>query len=194
MFNKKNKDQVGVLKCTNLSKRGQVGETVTWIVATIIIVVILTATIFLSSANSAKFKKIQEPYFQTADVLASKSMFSYALTENGGKTVHSQIKEGGFNEFNGNLAVKIFNGMYEDDYLNNPNNIWLGIVENTRENCNLGKQFCILESKENNFFGTREGAGGGGIGTSISYHVVPHTPEKIFLDENKYLELVLIGK
>lgn len=170
--------------------RAQVGETVTWIVATIIIVFVLLATIWISSFSSEN-KKIQEPYFQTADVLASKSMFSYVLTEDGGKTIHSQIKERGFDDATGNLAVKIFDGLYREDYLNNQKNIWLGVVENTGENCNLGKQFCILESKENTFFGGRQI---GSLGTELSYHTIPYTGEKISLDQNKYLELVLIGK
>jgi len=180
------------------NKKGQMGETITWVVATIIIVLVLAVSIFISSFSAEKFKRIQEPYFQTADILASKSMFSYMLTKgNDDKIIYEQLKnQENLNDFNGNLAVKIFHGLYQKDYLNNPNNIWLGIVVNTRENAN-GKpcasdpQFCILLSLENNFFGERSV---GSMNTELGYHTIPYTSEKIKLDENKSLELMLIGK
>ena len=101
------------------NKNAKIGETITWIVATIIIVVILAISIFIASFYSEKFKRIQEPYFQTIDIPASKSFFSYMLTSDPeGKKVYSQIKdEGSFNEFNGNFAIKVFRELYKKDYL-----------------------------------------------------------------------------
>lgn len=179
-------------------KNGQIGETITWVVATIIIVLVLAISIFISSFYAEKFKRIQEPYFQTADIPASKSLFSYLLTwDSEGKKVYSQIKEdGSFNDFNGNFAVKVFRGLYQKDYLNNPNNIWLGIVVNTAENAN-GKpcasepKFCILLSIGNNFFGERPI---GSKNTEEGYHTIPYTSEKIKLNETHSIELSLTGK
>ncbi|MDP2628750.1 MAG: hypothetical protein Q8P15_02545 [Nanoarchaeota archaeon] len=177
------------------NKNGQIGETMTWVVATLIIIVILAISIFISSFYPGKSKKIQEPYLQTADVLASKSMFSYMLTEDSERgKIYTQLKEdGNLSNFNGNFALKVFRGLYQKDYLNNPSNIWLGVVVNTGENLAEDKEpiFDILESLPNDFFGPRPG---GPLGTAISYHTIPHTSEKIKLDENKSVELVLIGK
>ncbi len=181
------------------NKNGQIGETMTWIVATIIIVVILTISIFIaSSASVLKSKIIQGSYFQTADVLASKSMFSYLLTpDSSGKITHTQLKEeGNLNEFNGNSGLQVFRRLYQDDYLNNPNNIWLGIVIKTEEkvngeSCLNEKEFCVLNSLENSFFGKRPI---GSRNTEIGYHAIPYTSEKIKLNETHSIELSLTGK
>ena len=180
------------------NKNAQIGETITWVVATIIIVLVLAISIFIASFYSEKFKRIQEPYFQTTDIPASKSLFSYMLTvDPEGKKVYTQLKEEGFfNDFNGKLAVKIFQSLYQDDYLNNPNNIWLGIIVNTGEkangdSCALEPQFCILESNENSFFGERPI---GSKNTEAGYHNPPYTSEKIKLNETHSLELSLTGK
>ena len=185
-------------ECINLPKRGQIGETMTWIIATLIIIVVLAVSIFIASASVEKFKRIQQASFQTADVLASKSMFSYLSTKDSeGKTIYEQLKgEGNLNEFNGNFALKIFRGLYQKDYLGNPNNIWLGIVTNTEEkvngeSCENEPQFCILESTGNVFFGQRPL---GSKGTELSYHSIPYTPESVQIDNQKRIELNLIGK
>ncbi len=177
------------------NKKAQIGKTLTWIAATIIIVFVLAVSIFIANLFPGKDKKIESPYFQITDVLASKSLYSYALTQDSDKkTVYSQIKdEGNLNDFNGNLGLKIFRGLYQKDYFNNPNNIWLGVVVNTGENLaeNQEPKFDILESMPNDFFNPRPG---GARGTAISYHTIPHTSEKINFNETKYLELVLVGK
>ncbi len=110
MFNKKD-------------KKGQIGETITWVVATIIIIVILLVSIFASTSYIGGNKKAT--FSKQTDILASKSFFAYLLTEDGSNTIYEQLKEEGgenLNEFNGNLAVRIFNGFYKKDY---PHTIWL---------------------------------------------------------------------
>jgi len=110
MFNKKD-------------KKGQIGETITWVVATIIIIVILLVSIFVSTSYIGGSKKAT--FSKQTDILASKSLFAYLLTEDEGNTVYGQLKEDGgenLNEFNGNLALKIFKEFYKKDY---PHAIWL---------------------------------------------------------------------
>ncbi len=170
----------------------------TWIIATIIIIVVLTISIFIASFSVEKFKRIQGSYFQTADVLASKSLYSYLSTpDSSGKKVHTQIEEeGNLNEFNGNFGLQIFRGLYQEEYLGNPSNVWLGIVTETEEkvngeNCENEPQFCILESAENVFFGQRPL---GSRGTRLSYHSIPYTSESVQIDNKRNIELNLIGK
>ena len=179
-------------------KHGQIGETMTWIIATIIIIVVLAISISIASISTSGLKRVNQVFFQTADVLASKSMFSYIMTENSeGKTIHTQIKEeGNLNEFNGNFALKIFRGLYQEEYLGNPSNVWLGIIVETEEkvngeSCGNEPEFCILNSIENGFFGKRPL---GDRNTEIGYHSIPYTSEKVKLENKKRVELNLIGK
>ena len=98
------------------NKKGQVGETVTWIVATAIIVLILAVSLFASEFAFGKSKKLD--FYKTTDTLASKSFFSYLLTKNPeGKIVYEQIKEQeDLNEFNENLGKDIFQKFYGSEY------------------------------------------------------------------------------
>ena len=70
------------------NKKGQIAETMTWTVATIIIIVTLIVSIFLSSkiaeANDLIYspKKILESdYKRTGDLVMEKSIFVYFLSE-----------------------------------------------------------------------------------------------------------------
>ena len=175
------------------SKRAQTGDTITWLVATVVIVVVLAVSIFAASVFFDKEKDLKSNYFKSVDTLASKSLFSYAATKDAsGKLVYQQFKEEeNLNEFNGNLALKVFRGLFQKDYLNNPNNIWLGLVINTEQNCENGKEFCILNSLENAYFGKRAT---GDRNTELGYHTVPFADEKIKLDDKRNLELNLIGQ
>ena len=98
------------------NKKAQTGETITWIVATLIIVVILIISISIANfmGNNKKFN-----YIKQTDELASKSLFAYLLTEEfeGDKIIYEKIKEdGNFTKFNGELAVEIFEKFYNKDY------------------------------------------------------------------------------
>jgi len=126
-------------------KKGQVGETVTWIVATVIIIVILLLSISVAVTDIFDFKKFN--YMKKTDVLASKSFFSYLLTESeGGTSVYKQLgAEDNLNEFNGVLAEKIFKKFYGDEYVH----VWIGI-QDTSEWQGPGSDLGFLK---NDYFG-----------------------------------------
>ena len=179
MLNKK--AQIGNLWNSNSSRRGQIGETITWVVATIIIIVVLVFSIFLAGIYFKEGKNLKSSFFKSKDVLVSKSMFSYLLTP----SVHDQLRtEENLNNVNGNLAVRIFKDFYEVDY---PTGIWFGLV--VREEIKEERIYDILNSLSNVYFGARPG---GDRGTEISYHFIPYVSEKIKLGENKSVEVVLI--
>jgi hypothetical protein len=72
-------------------KKAQVGETMTWIVATVVIVVILFISIFIVSplGDSTKFKAER-----TSDLLATKSLVNYLLSEENGEIIYNNLNEG----------------------------------------------------------------------------------------------------
>ena len=107
------------------NKKAQTGDTITWLVATVVIVVVLAVSIFAASIFFDKNKLASTNTGSLADTLASKSLFSYVLTKDAnGKRVYDQLKEEeNLNSFNGNLALSIFKEFYEDEYTN----VWLGI-------------------------------------------------------------------
>ena len=155
------------------NKKSQLGDTITWFVATIAIAVILTISILASSFAFPKSSGVKA--IKTTDVLASKSLFSYALTSGAdGKTVYEQIKQDKFfSEINGNLAIKVFSGYYSNEY----SKVWLGVIDNQGL------------SSENNFFGRR----GFGVKEEFSPSS-PHVSQTIKLDEQNNLNLMLYGK
>ncbi len=70
----------------NIGKRGQVGDTVTWIIATVIIVLILMFFVFGASAlggtkSVSKFKKsfLSGEEFVGEDIFMKKTLFSYVM-------------------------------------------------------------------------------------------------------------------
>ena len=132
-------------------KLGQIGKTITWIVATVIIIMILIVSILVSTSYLGGSKKAD--FSKQTDILASKSFFAYLLTEEGSSTIYEQLKEDGgenLNEFNGNLALKIFKEFYEEDY----EDVWLGIIFNR----------ILLPAKSNDYFGRRPtGVKGGDV-------------------------------
>jgi len=180
MFNKENKRQKnqGFFSNAFLIKnhKAQVGKTMTWIVATIIIIVILLISFFMSTSYLGKDKKAD--FSKQSDILASKSFFAYLLTEDSERQiVYEQLRnEENLNDFNGNLAIKIFKGFYGDDY----KDIWLGIIFNR----------VLLPAKSNDYFGRRpKGVRGGDV--HFRGRFVSSISEEIELNENKSLELYL---
>ena len=125
-----------------LNKKAQSGETVTWIVATLIIIVILLIAIYASFAL-AKAQKIittgknpsalNSKYSGTSDLIAAKCLTGFLSTNENG-IVYSKLNQG-FDDSNGNLAVKIVEPL-KNDY----SNVWLGI-----------------DNQKNNFFGNQPG-------------------------------------
>ena len=111
------------------NKRAQIGETMTWVVATIIIIFLLVVSIFISG-GSDRAKKIVGldkiiDFPPGIDESLDKSLFSYLLTEEIQGKIFEKIKEeGNLNPLNGNFAVKILKEMSKADY---PRDIWFGV-------------------------------------------------------------------
>lgn len=112
------------------NKRAQVGETVTWIVATLIIVVVLGISIYASSFLS-KTKVFSSGDFDTEalnyDSLTKKSMFAFLLTNSQGENmVYSQLNnDKNLNELNENLAFDIFGKIFGEEF-----HVGIGINKN----------------------------------------------------------------
>src|SRR3989344_3823468 len=100
----------------------QTGDTITWLVATVVIMVILGISIFATSFALKKDEGIKT--IKKTDVLVAKSFFSYLLTKDvNGKKIVEQIKEERkFNNFNSELAKKVFIDIYFQEYPG----IWVG--------------------------------------------------------------------
>ncbi|MFH1326601.1 MAG: hypothetical protein ABIH59_00550 [archaeon] len=102
------------------NKKAQVGETMTWVVATLIIVVILIISISIAGGVGwvkdilDLEKKIGARFL---DRVPEQSFYAYLLTKDSdGKIIYEQLKyENGFNNFNGILAKKILS-LYDDNY------------------------------------------------------------------------------
>lgn len=115
----------------NSDKRGQIGETTTWVVATIIIVVILAVSILITSAfGTVGFLKKAYDLDYKMDFIPIKSLSAYLLSsdlENSGKIIFQKLTEDEeFNELNGvngELASQIFNRFYGKEYPV----IWFGL-------------------------------------------------------------------
>jgi len=84
------------------NKRGQVGETITWAVATVIIIVVLIVSVFISSAagnNSKKLSIIDEK----RDFIMAKSVVNF-LNENS-DILKKAVKEKNYNGFRNKLET-----------------------------------------------------------------------------------------
>ena len=122
--------------------KAQVGTTITWMVATLVIVVVLLISIYVSSLLS-KTKDFSSGDFDTEDLgydsLAKKSMFAFLLTNSQGENiVYSQLNnEKDLSEFNENLAFQIFGKIFGEEF-----HVGVGINKdiNYIESNYLGKQ------------------------------------------------------
>ena len=175
MFNKK----IGIFM---KDKRSQIGETMTWVVATVIIIVILLVSIFIATSYLGK-NKGADFLAKRSDLLASESFFAYLLTEDtGGQTVYEQLRdEENLNDFNGNLAIRIFDGFYGEEYPE----VWIGIATN----------IAVSPSIKNEYFGSKPVLKGGDpkypFAESIKKPDKPYVSQRITLNEIKSIELVL---
>ena len=103
------------------NKKAQVGDTITWVVATLVIVFVLLISIYASSLLS-KTKDFSSGDFDTEDLnydsLAKKSMFAFLLTNSQGENiVYSQLNnEKDLNELNEDLAFEIFGKIFGKEF------------------------------------------------------------------------------
>lgn len=164
------------------NKRATLGETITWVVATVIIIIILLISILAATSYLGKNKGANF-LAKRSDLIASKSFFAYVLTEDSeGQTVHEQIKnKGNLNDFNGNLGIKIFNELYGEEYPE----VWIGIATGIAISTSIG----------NEYFGSKPVLKGGDpkytFSESIRKPDKPYISQRINLNESKSVELVL---
>jgi len=161
----------------NKNKKAQIGETLTWVVATIVIIVILGVSIFIVSIHLKDKKFVID---KKSDLIATKSLTAYLLIPHPetGKNIYTELRDGdNLNDFNGPWALKIFKEFYEKDY---PGVVWLGFVLDRT----------LLPYVGNDYFGkppTNLRPSGPGMAHHVSY-----ISEKIQLNKDKELELVLM--
>lgn len=113
------------------SKKAQVGETISWIFATVIILLILIVAVFISSFVVKGGKNLGTT--NQADLFAAESLASFLLTKgSSGATIYQEISQNGFNDFSGNLAVNIFS-LFSNYY---DYGIFMGILDRSSDaNC-----------------------------------------------------------
>ena len=166
-------------------RRAQVGETMTWIVATIVIIVILFISIYVAGASDIAKKVVglgrEFEIKGHNDLLVTKSLTGYLLTNDGNGVVFEQLKDkenplidmNSFSNFNKEFSKNIFYKIYEKDY---PDYIWMGII------------FTDFGTKEVKFFGTssREVCSS----ESVATHKDICITEQIKLDDIKIIEFI----
>ena len=93
------------------NKRAQIGETMTWVVATIIILVILAIAIYAASIMSLATRTINVGADESS-VLLKKSLYGYLLTqeiiEGEGESVFVKLSKGSIDTFSKDLGDKVF--------------------------------------------------------------------------------------
>ncbi|MFH1325418.1 MAG: hypothetical protein ABIH49_01450 [archaeon] len=104
------------------NKKSQVGETITWVVATLIIFVILSVSIYSASllARSSRvmsFADLPDSANGLSEILSKESLFAYLQTKNSnGQTINEQMSnDRRLNNFENELATKIFRGVFGSD-------------------------------------------------------------------------------
>jgi len=151
------------------NKRGQIGETMTWVVATIIIIVILGIAIFIVSSSPFKGVKKLESKNIKADLLVTKSLLGYLSTENNYNELNSN---GDFNEGNCELIKSILRLSQNDYSLER----FAGIHENDKL---INKESTCFEYSLLNYEGTID---------LLGFWI------NVKLDKNKKLAIYLAGK
>ena len=95
-------------------KRAQVGETMTWVVATLVIIVILSLSILFVKIGSFGFSDFGNFNLKrTSDFLAAKSFVNYLSTSENGKTVYQKLRDGANAE---DSLSKNISKFYSGDY------------------------------------------------------------------------------
>ena len=155
------------------NKKAQTGDTITWLVATIAIVVILLGSILMASFTLGKIGGVT--ITKQADTLATKSFFSWLLTKDAnGQTVAEQIKtDKNLGDDDGQLALNIFNTYYKPDYAK----LWVGVI---------GSQVGQRGFVDNKYFGSI------GIPSSTGNYPAGQEVEQIKLSNEEIAAFVFI--
>lgn len=163
------------------NKRAQISEGLTWIVATIAIIIILLFSVFISSFFFTGKDQIKNSLFSSK--INQKSMLSYLLTKENEKTIYSEITATEkLNNENGNLALKVFRDLYKNDY----SEIWFGISEKG------DGSLSGFKGQQNEFFGKEPlTIGKSDIGPSSTILLDKDISILKFADK-KYLEAIFV--
>lgn len=108
-----------------MNKKGEIGETITWMIATIIIIVIILVSVFFVSVIS-KSNELKKPnFYEEVNIYsAENSLISYALTkdETTGKIIYDELLNKSFSTYSGSFAVDVF----KNKIYNNYSKVWVG--------------------------------------------------------------------
>lgn len=107
-----------------MNKRAQVATTITWIVATVIIIIMLVISMLLTAAFGKRTYNDNDLSERT-DLFIAKSFLSYLSTKETSNVFEQISEQGNLNDFNGNLAQHIFLSLYQKDY----RFIWLVVLK-----------------------------------------------------------------
>jgi len=116
-----------------LDKKAQVADTTTWIVATLIIVVVLSIGIFATNFVSSD-KTIIFLDDKKKDFLVGESLLAFLQTKINGETVFNLLKEKEIDEKVKSLAENVFR-IHKKDYqifvrlYNKDNTEWVEVIE-----------------------------------------------------------------
>jgi restriction endonuclease len=156
-------------------KKAQAGETITWVIATIIILIIVVVSVFVVGASDKARDVLgidkKANYNNYPDRVVEKSFYSYLLTDVEGEKVYDKFKEEGVfsPDEKAELAKKIFKEYEgESDHLQ----IWMGV---NNENNNVFGEFPSSATK---------------IGWPSTNSYEPVFLIRVKLGENKFLNIV----
>jgi hypothetical protein len=148
--------------------KAQISDAVTWMVATIVIIVLLGITLYVTSSlgviKDVSFSKT----ISLEDNIADKSLYGYLLTTEGDSNIYEELSEKkNLSVSNGNLAVNIFKEFYSEG----PGGIWFGYMDDS-----------------NPYFGTKSTLDV----VDVAGAALPNFySKKIFLKNNKSVELLI---
>lgn len=105
------------------NKRGAIGETLTWVVATLVIIVVLGFSIFYVSLGiSDKEVSYKDGSGKVVDYVAGQSLLGYLLTERRGEPIFKAIAGVASDaDYGGVIDTVLFNSvfkLYDLDYVN----------------------------------------------------------------------------
>lgn len=157
------------------NKKAQIGSTMTWVVATLVIIVILLFSIFIVSKLSIFKKGGQLDFDQNTEGVSEKSLYSYLLTkDNSGVIIYNKIKQdGNLSDFSGKLALQVFDKLYEKEY---PAARWFGIKVEGIGGINPGHYFIRAGS------------------FSFQTYLYDFHTEEIYLDNGREIHLIFLDK
>ena len=98
------------------NKKAEVGETMTWFVATLVIIVFLGITIFIVGFIKNERELTFAP---NRDSIAAKSLSAFMLTKDEEKIILEKISEDkDLSDFSGKISVKVLKEIYSEHYSN----------------------------------------------------------------------------